>query len=103
MPTEAYALCPMPYAQSYLIFLRKAIYNFFLLPLYFTIIVVHLIAICCKLGVQKFWQVNSSADKVGVEDFRGCSECCSVKYHFKRFYELAQPKGAISSGLFLPH
>jgi hypothetical protein len=27
MPTEAYALCPMPYAHSYLIFLRKAIYH----------------------------------------------------------------------------
>jgi hypothetical protein len=26
MPTEAYALCPMPYAQSYIIFLRKAIH-----------------------------------------------------------------------------
>jgi hypothetical protein len=28
MPTEAYALCPMPYAQPYLIFVRKAIVAF---------------------------------------------------------------------------
>ncbi len=30
MPTEAYALCPMPYAQSYLIFRSKGyMYHFY--------------------------------------------------------------------------
>ncbi len=76
----ASSLCePSLFCHAVRIFFLKSIEyaavlsRIFLLPLYFTIIVVHLIAICCKLGVQKFWQVNSSADKVGVEDFRGCS------------------------------
>jgi hypothetical protein len=45
-------VCPMPYVQSYLIFRSKG--YIFLLPLYFTIIVVHLIAICCKLLENKY-------------------------------------------------